>query len=99
MYKKNAVYAAVVAAGYALLVANASLPSTPLTDAQIRARIIEGSIHNYPGNCPCPYSRDAAGRRCGNRSAWSKAGGYTPICYADEISDTQVQAYRNRSGL
>lgn len=30
----------------------------------------------YTGNCPTPDSLDAAGRRCGARSAASRAGGY-----------------------
>lgn len=34
-----------------------------------RAAIIQQSLAAYPGNCPCPYNRDAAGRRCGKRSA------------------------------
>lgn len=30
----------------------------------------------YSGNCPTPDSVDAAGKRCGDRSAASRAGGY-----------------------
>ena len=39
------------------------------------------SYSSYSGNCMCPYNLDAAGRRCGNRSAWSRSGGASPVCY------------------
>jgi hypothetical protein len=34
------------------------------------------STRSYTGNCPTPDSLDAAGRRCGARSAASRSGGY-----------------------
>jgi hypothetical protein len=37
----------------------------------------------YSKPCACPEDRDSAGRRCGKRSAWSKAGGASPMCNAD----------------
>ncbi len=39
------------------------------------------SGNSYAGNCPCPYSIDAAGNQCGARSAWSRSGGASPQCY------------------
>ena len=36
---------------------------------------------NHPGSCPCPYSIANDGSVCGNRSAWSRSGGYEPLCY------------------
>jgi hypothetical protein len=39
-----------------------------LTDAQIKQMLIEESIADYSGNCPCPYSRASNGSRCGRRS-------------------------------
>lgn len=35
-------------------------------------------------SCPCPYSLDANGNRCGANSAWSKSGGAGPQCYSNE---------------
>lgn len=35
----------------------------------------------YEGNCPCPYSLDVNGNVCGARSAYSRSGGASPICY------------------
>ena len=36
---------------------------------------------NYSGSCPCPHSIASDGSICGDRSAWSKPGGYEPSCY------------------
>lgn len=45
--------------------------------------IVDGLSNNsvYRGNCPCPYSLDAAGNMCGGRSAYSRSGGASPHCY------------------
>jgi len=40
-----------------------------------------GTTTNYSGSCPCPYSIASDGSICGDRSAWSKPGGYKPSCY------------------
>ncbi|MEI9850101.1 MAG: hypothetical protein WDN24_03615 [Sphingomonas sp.] len=66
------------------------------TDAQIRQKIIRESIESYPGNCPCPYNRARNGSRCGMRSAWNRAGGYAPKCFASDVSNAEVLAYRRR---
>ncbi|MDW6004464.1 hypothetical protein [Vibrio mangrovi] len=65
-----------------------------LSDAEIRQQIIRDSIRQYSGNCACPYNRASNGYKCGKRSAWSRAGGYSPICYASEISDGDVKEWR-----
>lgn len=70
-----------------------------LSDAEIRDRIIQESVRSYPGNCPCPYNLARNGRRCGGRSAYSKPGGASPICYPENVSDDQVRQYRKRNGL
>ena len=57
---------------------------------KIKKRLMEESIRNYPGNCPCPYFLDRAGRRCGKRSAWSRPGGYEPFCYESDIPETVI---------
>jgi len=64
------------------------------SDAQIRQRIIRESIAAYPGACPCPYSVMRNGRSCGGRSAYSRPGGYAPICYPNDVSAAQVAEYR-----
>lgn len=71
-------------------------PAAAQTDAQIKQRIIRESIASYPGNCPCPYNTDRAGRRCGARSAYSRPGGHAPLCYPADVSAAQVRSYRAR---
>lgn len=78
--------------------AAASLAAQPAvareSDAQIKQRIIKESIDSYPGNCPCPYNADRAGRSCGRRSAYSRPGGYSPKCYPEDVSKAEVNAHR-----
>ncbi|HEX8257554.1 MAG TPA: hypothetical protein VF589_07960 [Allosphingosinicella sp.] len=66
------------------------------SDAQIRQSIIRQSIANYSGNCPCPYNTMRNGRRCGGNSAYSRPGGESPKCFADDVSQSEVNAYRRR---
>lgn len=66
------------------------------TDEQIKQEIIDESIQNYTGNCPCPYNTDRAGRRCGKRSAYSRPGGASPICYPEDITPDILEAYKKR---
>lgn len=66
------------------------------SDGEIRQLIMQQSLAYYSGSCPCPYNVDRAGRRCGRRSAYSRPGGASPMCYASDVSDAQVQAYRAR---
>lgn len=67
-----------------------------LTDEQVRKRMIQDSIAAYPGACPCPYSLNRSGRKCGKNSAYSKPGGEAPLCNPGDISDDQVDKYRKR---
>ena len=71
-------------------------PPERTSDAQIRQLIMQQSLSYYSGSCPCPYNVDRAGRRCGRRSAYSRPGGASPLCYPSEVSDAQVRAFRSR---
>jgi len=62
-----------------------SLPSYSSTSSKTKQQQIDESIAAYPGSCPCPYSIASNGSRCGKRSAWSKPGGYEPLCYESDI--------------
>jgi len=64
------------------------------TDEEIRQILIRESIAGYSGNCPCPYSTDRAGRRCGERSAYSRGGGSTLLCYESDVTQKMVDDYR-----
>ena len=80
------------AALVAILAAQPAQAKPP--DADVRQRIVEQSIEAYPGNCPCPYNSDRAGRRCGKRSAYDRPGGYSPKCYPSDVSEAEVKAYK-----
>lgn len=67
-----------------------------LTDEQIKNTLIEESTTSYPGNCPCPYSSARNGSRCGRRSAYHRAGGYSLFCYPEDVTVQMVKAYRAR---
>lgn len=68
--------------------------STPgVADSQARQSLIRQSIANYSGNCPCPYNITANGSRCGGRSAYSRPGGESPLCYERDISEQQLARF------
>ncbi|QTF08833.1 hypothetical protein HC231_13640 [Brenneria izadpanahii] len=69
-----------------------------ISDEQVKELIIQESISSYPGRCPCPYNVARNGSQCGKRSAWSRAGGYAPICYKNEISAKMIAEWRQRKG-
>ena len=85
--------AALAALGFAVVAVPAEARKS---DAEIRRAIVERSIANYEGNCPCPYNRDRAGRSCGRRSAYSRPGGASPKCYPSDVSQAEVNAWRRR---
>lgn len=70
-----------------------------LTDAEIRDQMIQESAQSYAGACPCPYSATRNGSRCGGRSAYSKPGGASPLCYPQDISENLLRAYKQKNGL
>lgn len=61
---------------------------------EIRRLLMQRSIASYSGNCPCPESRNSAGRRCGGNSAYSKPGGSRPLCYPSDVTDEMIRRHR-----
>jgi len=95
---RTAACATLLFASIAFAQPSANLPAAgSKTDAQVRQILIDESIEAYPGNCPCPYNTMRNGRSCGKRSAWNKPGGYSPLCYADDVSDEQVAQWRQEN--
>ena len=94
---------AVLGAIFVLGFAVACTDEQDLSDAEIaeiKKILIEQSISDYfvyQGNCPCPYNFDVAGRRCGERSAHTKPGGASPLCYESDVSDWMVKQYKDNS--
>ncbi len=76
------------------LSAAASAQNDAPTDDEIRQLLIQRSIANYSGNCPCPYNRASNGSRCGKRSAYSRPGGARPLCYPSDVTDKMVERYK-----
>ena len=66
------------------------------SDADIKKAIIADSISRYSGNCPCPYNTARNGSRCGKRSAYSKPGGASPICYETDVTPEMVKTWKER---
>ena len=87
----------ILLAASSLLSSESSLAKTSvLSDAQIKQKVIEESIAQYPGPCACPFNHARNGSSCGKRSAWSKPGGYDPICYADEVTPQMIKEWREQ---
>jgi hypothetical protein len=69
-----------------------------LSDTEIRQALIRESIASYPGTCPCPYNIARNGSSCGRRSAYSRPGGYAPLCYDRDITGSMIEEYRRTHG-
>ena len=82
---------------FAIGAAWAQAANAPKTDAEIKQAIINESIAKYSGSCPCPYNTDRAGRKCGRRSAYSRPGGASPLCYPNDVTQKMVDDYRKRT--
>jgi len=68
-----------------------------LSDTEIRKIMIKESVSRYQGNRPCPYYSARNGSRCGKRSAWSRGGGYSPLCYERDITDEMLKKYKKQN--
>ena len=73
--------------------ANAQTFNCDIPIPRIKDQMIRESTARYQGRCPCPYFRDSAGRRCGKRSAWSRPGGASPLCYPNDVSAEMVRDF------
>jgi len=83
-------------AGLLCLLLPMATAAAEISDHEIRKALVQQSIAAYPGNCPCPYNVDRAGRQCGRRSAYSKQGGYSPLCYPSDVTPEMIARIRNR---
>ncbi|ALB56885.1 hypothetical protein SOJ80_003378 [Cronobacter universalis] len=75
----------------------ASPAAAALSDDKVKEQIIQESIDDYSGNCPCPYNTMRNGRACGGRSAWSREGGASPVCYKREVTAEMIREWRERN--
>lgn len=63
-----------------------------ISDTVSAATLIKQSRDAYSGSCACPYDVDTAGRKCGARSAYSRGGGASPLCYPSDLKGEQIKA-------
>jgi hypothetical protein len=92
--------------------AKASLPENPpgndtkrkveaaLTAAAIAAIIVRASRDQYHAGgrpCACPDDTMRNGRACGGRSAYSRPGGASPLCYPSDVPAAMIESYRQRT--
>ena len=96
MIQRRLLMTTVLLLGFSLASAHAAQPPKK-TDAEIKQRLIQESITGYKGSCPCPYNTDKAGKTCGARSAYSKPGGASPLCYDKDVTAQMVNDYRKRT--
>jgi hypothetical protein len=68
--------------------------SSELSDDKVQKLLIQRSIAGYSGSCPCPYNIDRGNRRCGGRSAYSRPGGRSPLCYPRDVTPDMIRRYR-----
>ena len=66
--------------------------------ATVKQRMMIESLSQYQGNCPCPYNYASNGSHCGARSAYSKRGGTSPLCYPSDITDEQSIEWQQEHG-
>lgn len=79
--------------GAALVIAGAA----PISDAAVTNSIIQQSVPDYLATghpCACPYNLASNGSHCGGRSAYSRRGGASPICYPDQVTPEMILQWR-----
>ncbi|NPU12055.1 hypothetical protein HL666_14885 [Bradyrhizobium sp. 83002] len=73
---------------------------TALTTAAIVAILIKASREQYYATghpCACPDDLMRNGRACGARSAHSRPGGASPLCYPADVTPEMIDAYRRQA--
>jgi hypothetical protein len=68
--------------------------NSPMSDEEIIQVIIYKSNATHRGNCACPYNRTTNGSKCGRRSAYSRPGGYQPMCYPRDVPREMIEEFR-----
>lgn len=71
-----------------------------LTAAAIAAIIVQASRDQYHAGgrpCACPDDTTRNGSSCGGRSAYSRPGGASPLCYPGDVTAAMIESYRQRT--
>jgi len=81
-----------------LFINSASVFAQPkTTDDEIKKQIIAQSLSSYSGKCPCPYSVMSSGQSCGTKSAYSKPGGTSVICFLSDVNSTMIKNFKSNN--
>lgn len=70
--------------------------ASAMSDAAIVQHLIDESVRRYAGRCACPYHSASNGTRCGGRSAYSRGGGASVLCYPHDVTPAMVARFRER---
>lgn len=73
-----------------------------LSDAAIAAIIVAATTNAYKAlgkPCACPEDTMRNGRRCGGNSAYSRPGGYRPLCYTSDGTRDMICRYRTTKAI
>ena len=68
-----------------------------MTDAAVMAAVIAGSIAAYKAMgkpCACPSDTMKNGRACGGNSAYSRPGGFKPLCFPTDVTADIIATWR-----
>jgi len=69
---------------------------SPPTDAQVQAILVARSLSSFSAACPCPYSVDSNGQRCGDRSVYSRSSHSSLLCHPHDVTPKMIADYRAR---
>jgi len=70
-----------------------------MTEAAVVLAIIVASVTAYKAMgkpCACPSDTMKNGRSCGGNSAWSRGGGFKPLCFSTDINPIMIKLYREK---
>src|SRR5258708_33193497 len=93
---QEAVLSAIVAL---LFLPSLGFGQAALTDQQVIEQIIQQSLKEYHDRgrpCDCPDDRARDGSLCGGRRAYIRPGRAEPKCYAKDVTNADIEAYRAR---
>jgi hypothetical protein len=71
-----------------------------LTASAVAAIIVQASRAQYHAGgrpCACPDDTMRNGQACGGRSAYSRPGGASPLCYPSDVTAAMIETYRQRT--
>lgn len=73
-----------------------ALARAPQSNAEIAQAIIAecAAIYHASRPCACPDDLARNGSRCGERSAYDRPGGASPLCYVKDVTTQQITDYR-----